>query len=443
MLSIPSTEKLALRNSLAVFVVFAALKGLRSGKKAKKGEKDATAKPKSSGYTEAIHTSLAAGLTAEVFSRGQTLTGSSELGGMLSILPLRLLCNNDSYHFNYKFVITYLTAQVLASKLPKSSTRNLVLMMISASQLLGWWMIADDRLPGDYVRFLDREGKVCRTGIRDEQGKLKGSQLVQLREIFKNESGKHTWKELIPLCFPRPNGECLSEKYDAKDSIVGHHKAALEYFVHHFRESMPFYTKVYVFRFIASLLRGKNSAKVAKQAADWTVTERIAIALAGDPNIVKVGETFASVAKDIGRSSAFLALYCTLAFWGIGMAGHMAPDVKTSPSHPLMWLVLSIPGLSVLIESESQKVTLANYCATFGLYPLFSSFPVLFDVSALLTTAVCGSDSAARPALLNLLWPADPAGALKALAASQMRQKAQEAVRNAALADVGAAPVVK
>jgi len=421
-----STEKLALRNSLAVFVVFAALKGMRSGKK----PKNATAKPKSSGWTEAIHTSLAAGLTAEVFSRGQTLTGSSELGGMLSILPLRLLCNNNSYHFNYKFVITYLTAQVLASKFPKSNTRNLVLMMLSASQLLGWWILADDRLPGDYIRFLDREGKVRRTDMRNEQGKLIGSQLHQLRTIFKNESEKHTWKDVIPHCYPRPNGECLAEKYGAKDSIVGHHKAALEYFVHHFRESMPFYFKIYAFRFIAGLLRGKNSAKVAKNAADWTVMERIAIALAGDPNIVKVGETFAAVVKDISRSSAFLALYCTLAFWGLGMAGYMAPDLKTSTSHPLLWLVLSVPGVSVLIESESQKVTLANYCATFGLYPLFASFPALFDISALLTTAACGSDIVTRPALINLLWPADPAGAAKALAASQMRQKAQEAVRS-------------
>eukprot|EP00756_Hemistasia_phaeocysticola_P034594 Hpha_TRINITY_DN16531_c3_g1::TRINITY_DN16531_c3_g1_i2::g.136362::m.136362 len=376
---LPAPERLALRNSLAVFGVFAALKALRT---LRRGKEKLTS-GRQDDWDETINTSAAAGLSAEMFARGQTLTGSSLLGSLMSFASLRALCDNDSYHFNYRFVVAYLTAQVLVSQLPKTRLRNVIVMMVSASQLLGWWILSDRHLPRDYVRFLDRKAKINKPGVRAKDGTLISSQLLDFRETFSNEDGTRKWSDLLSLVFPDPPNPTLSEKFGARDSVLGFHKAAAAYFLIHLRESLPLYANVYGLRFLVGLLRG-GGKKMDLQFVARTV-------------------------KDILRSSTFLATYVTSAMWTMGVAGYLLPG-GPSPKSPLMWVVLGLPGLSILVESESQQLTIANYCATFGIYPLFAQFPLLCDAAAALTAAACASGVAPRPALLNLLWPADPAG---------------------------------
>lgn len=408
---IPVTERLALRNSIAVFTVFAGLKALRSLRGGKKKPKEAAeAKKGDDAWGEMVRTTLAAGLTAEVFGRGQTFTGPV-LAGVLSVLPLRLLCNDRSFHFNYKFLVAYLSAQVLVSWIPQGRTRTIVVMLLSASQLLGWWVLSDTKLPDDYLRFLDREGKVDRGGHRDGALNLiaKDNQLMRTREVFLNKDGERTWKEFKHIVFPRPGGISLAEQYESHKSIWNFQKAGLHYLGLHFKESVPFYLKIYGLRLIAGLLRGGKVGKV-RSHGEAGLAERIAMTLAGDPKVAQVSGNIANGLLDVCRSAGFLSLYCTIPWWAIGMNGYIFPDGKTSPYDPRIWISLALPGLAILVESPSQQVTISNYCATFGVYPLLSSFPVMLDVSAALVGFACTSGLAERPFLLNLLWPADRAG---------------------------------
>eukprot|EP01062_Namystynia_karyoxenos_P019861 TRINITY_DN1749_c0_g5_i1.p1 TRINITY_DN1749_c0_g5~~TRINITY_DN1749_c0_g5_i1.p1 ORF type:complete len:491 (+),score=137.74 TRINITY_DN1749_c0_g5_i1:92-1474(+) len=423
---LPVTERLAGRNALAVFVVFCVLKGLRRLRRGRprRGQRtpvdEAASSPpaarKQGSWDEALNTTLAAGLTAEVFSRVQTLSGSEVLGGAASILPLRLLCDNRTYHFNYRFLISYISAQVLVSWLPRSRWRDLLIMIASASQLLGWWVLSDTMLPAEYIRFLDREGKVDRDG-RDSSGTLMRGSLTEVRRIFRNEDGQQKWKDFQRVVFPRPGRRSLAAQYDSPNSVLGYHKAALHYFVLHFRESMPFYLKIYMVRLLASLVR-KGGGPVRRAIAD---------ALAGDPALAQHGANLISFATDVARSSCFLALYCTLPWYMCGGLGYIFPNLRTNMYSPVMWLALSAAGCAILVESKAQQTTIANYCATFGVYPLLSAKPVLFDAAGVAVAVACTSGLAKRPALLNLLWPADPAGArARRLASEEARLRLQQ-----------------
>lgn len=423
---IPATERLAIRNALVACAAFSALKGLSSlGRK--KGGKNWMLDP------ELWRMTVAAGLVAELYPRVSLLTGRPSIGGITSMFAWRTLADNPAFHFNYKFLSAYLSAQVLVSYIPNTLSRHVLVMMLSASQLLGSWVV-NDRLPRSYIRFLDREGKIDRDHL------LKVRRAMNI-DIGNGPESGHKWREMRSLVFPRPGGISLAEKYGA-DSIISMHKACVHYFFLHLREAVPFYVKIYMLRLVWVLVRkGIQFIKMRRRLASRQRKEQrlaecatMTRSASGSPGsspglygqsqnspsgsapgspgartmdafVADVGLRIGRTAVSIVRSSVFLSTYCTAAWWSVGMISHLAPEMTGTGAS--VYVATLLPGLAILLESDSQKETIANYCATFGLYPLLSYRPGMYDLAMGATAVACATGVAAKPFILDILWPTD------------------------------------
>ena len=221
--------------------------------------------------------------------------------------------------------------------------------------------------------------------------------------------GPNTCRATLPMIFPRPQQRAktgpdgkkvvrLMPKYNADPlypSVIGFHRAFLEYWWTHFKESLPFYVKIYSLRMVASALRGGEKsvyswADDVRTVASWAMSRgrtngtcSYFSAAVHEANSACCFQCFSSclgsgapgarlktrvllLPFDIARSALFLSSYCSFGWYMMGMWGMVFPNMKMRPL--LLYLSLCLPGATVLFESPSQQATIANYCATFGLY---------------------------------------------------------------------------
>ena len=126
--SLAEHDRVALRNASAVTALFALLNLL-----SKRHKHSARSEPhRSQQWDEVKSTAMAAALVAVVFGRSRRAGASSGAAALLSLLPLRLLLSDSSFHFNYKFLTAYLSAQVVQSSIPER-LRIVPSMLVSAS----------------------------------------------------------------------------------------------------------------------------------------------------------------------------------------------------------------------------------------------------------------------------------------------------------------------
>eukprot|EP01059_Diplonema_ambulator_P021183 TRINITY_DN35229_c0_g1_i1.p1 TRINITY_DN35229_c0_g1~~TRINITY_DN35229_c0_g1_i1.p1 ORF type:complete len:375 (+),score=106.65 TRINITY_DN35229_c0_g1_i1:42-1127(+) len=361
-MALDTVEKAALRNTAVVGVGFAVLNFLK-----KKGRKGKSTRE----WDETIRSAAAAGLTAEVFGRLKGVIGEKG-AGIASLAPLKLLADDDKYMFNYKFVVTYLLSQALLTILPQWAKKYPILInSVSAAQLLSTWIMYEDRLPLTYKNFLHSQGKATREHI------------VKLRETYNTG----TYKDIQEMVFPQLVRSSYAQKHGT--SFKQLNIAAFDYFINHWQEAFPFYVKIYSLRLFAHFLRRVGATGLAS-------------IFSADP-IPALSLQLSGLLFDIMRSSTFLTLYCTSAWWMLGQTGNLFPDAKCS--YVGLWFSMFVPGLALAIESPAQQVTISNYCTTFALYPLLCRVDHGFDAAGVAMALLCSSGTARRPALLNMLWP--------------------------------------
>lgn len=415
----PPPEQVAARNAAAVACGFAVVRGIRHLRRRGGGVLKDPAAPSPAGsprrlaappapappdYTkwrvwppdpppsggpwdETWRTAVAAGLTTELFGRVGRHSGSPALAAVVSSLPMRFLTRDRSFQFNYDFIAAYVAAQVIMNAVPFLKRRPVLTMMLSASQLLSTWILTPEHLPLPYVKFLRGQGK-CTAETYD-----------RLAGIFSGRCMR-TCGDAMDLCFQFKEGEALTTTYGG--GAAGLHKAAAVWWWRHFREAVPFYVKVYLLRAVVKLLaRGKGAAK----ALATVLTVSPAPQIRGG----------ASFVFDVLRSSSFLSLYCCLSWYSIGVMGLVMPNTLARPA--LLQAAWLLPGAAIAVESASQKATIANYCATFALYPVLSGQFGRSSAQRLggfggwvaATSVLCATGRVKTPMLLSLLWPPLPA----------------------------------
>ena len=363
MVIVSPVERHAARNAVVVSVGFVIVRAL---KRLMKKKRSSSSKPDD--WDEVWRTASAAAGTALIYGRGKQLM-SENIAGVLSFLPLKMLCDEKTYSFNYNFIVAYLFSQVLVGMIPRDYRNPILLNSVGSAQLLSSWILSDDHLPDHYIRFLYSQGKATREHIHT------------LRSCFNNSTNR----EVIKHAFPQKEGAPLTQKHGT--DIPGIFKSAAEYFVRHYRESFQFYLKIYSVRLLVHFLRKRGAV-------------RLASVLSVEP-IPKLSLQIMNFLIDILRSSLFLTSYCTSAWWAIAMTGHALPNSKCSPF--VLWCSLLLPGLFIAVESPQQQVTISNYCATFAAYPILC-YKNGFDIAAVTSALLCTSQTAQQPFLLRMMW---------------------------------------
>ena len=82
-------------------------------------------------------------------------------------------------------------------------------------------------------------------------------------------------------------------------------------------------------------------------------------------------------------------------------AGHLNRSMKVTK--PMLFGILTLPGLTTLLESRDRQRMLPVYLLTFVLYSLMSKVPHLCD-GALLGSLAAYTKLQPKPALLRALW---------------------------------------
>eukprot|EP00667_Euglena_gracilis_P017037 EG_transcript_17898 len=212
-------------------------------------------------------------------------------------------------------------------------------MMLCTAQLLFVWLFDPEAHPAPYQRFLDSAA-----------GFIPPANRKLLRESLHEGRPLH-----YSLLLPGVN--------------LLHAVAA--YLLQHLSTfSLKFYAKLYVWRLVY--------AAVMKQPLPLS-----------------------SVIRDTLRSAFFLSWYGLMAVAGLSTAGHLNRHVKVTG--PLLWLLLTLPGLSILLESSERRRMLPTYCLTFVLYALVQQVRGLGD-GLLFSSLAAATDLRPRPALLQALW---------------------------------------
>eukprot|EP01060_Flectonema_neradi_P006079 TRINITY_DN1405_c0_g2_i1.p1 TRINITY_DN1405_c0_g2~~TRINITY_DN1405_c0_g2_i1.p1 ORF type:complete len:368 (+),score=53.60 TRINITY_DN1405_c0_g2_i1:51-1154(+) len=365
-MAIGPVERHAARNAVVVSVGFVIVRGLK--KMLRRGARSSSRPAAKDDWEEVWKTALAAAATSFTYGRGKKIMPEN-VAGALSFLPVKLLCDENSYSFNYNFIVAYLFSQILVGLIPKGYRNPILLNSLSSAQLLSSWILSDDHLPEHYIRFLYSQGKANKDHIHT------------LRDKFNTSTNK----EVIKYAFPQKKGQTLTEKHGT--DVGGIFKAAGEYFVKHYKEAIQFYCKIYTLRLLVHFLRKGGATGLASVLSVEPV-----------PKLSLQTFTFLS---DVLRSSFFLTAYCTSAWWAIAMTGHVLPDSRCSPY--VLWCSLLLPGLFLAVESPQQQVTISNYCATFAAYPLLC-YKNGFDVAAIASTLLCTTGTAQKPFLLKMMW---------------------------------------
>eukprot|EP01061_Rhynchopus_euleeides_P032059 TRINITY_DN53132_c0_g1_i1.p1 TRINITY_DN53132_c0_g1~~TRINITY_DN53132_c0_g1_i1.p1 ORF type:complete len:382 (+),score=128.93 TRINITY_DN53132_c0_g1_i1:73-1218(+) len=363
------SEKRALRNTALTGVLLSAISAAR-GTRRKRA--DSTSEPRSKlalpsvdplgRYEEAYMSAAGVGCATEVYGVMKSIVGRP-IAGVASLVPLKMFMNDARFKANYKFLVAYAAAQILISKIPQLQRHPILLMMASTGQLLTWWLLSDTALPRSYMNFLYDQGKICRDRVMEVR-----------RLTYEQEEDMTEYKQFI---FPKPEGGQYPFEADSLFQMV---RAMLGYWTHHMKGSVPFYCKIYALRFIVLALSGRSKAQVSTRLT--------------------------GLIRDILRSSVFLSSYCTQAYISLIILMKLFPRFKCNPI--ALWSALTLPGLSLLIETPSQQRTIANYCATFGIYPVLEHFG-LFDVVGGAAALVAGMGEAKTPLPLYLIWGEDPA----------------------------------
>eukprot|EP01063_Lacrimia_lanifica_P015896 TRINITY_DN22549_c0_g1_i1.p1 TRINITY_DN22549_c0_g1~~TRINITY_DN22549_c0_g1_i1.p1 ORF type:complete len:416 (+),score=172.51 TRINITY_DN22549_c0_g1_i1:74-1249(+) len=371
-------EKVAMRNAAIVGVVLSSLTGVRLLKKRAGGQKkDGEAKhppgaplgrglpklPPLGTWEEAARCSLGVGLASEVYGLVKDVAGRPA-AGVMSLAPLRLCMNDPRLKASYKFLVAYAVGQAVLALVPWLRKRPLLVMLLSTSQLLTWWLYADHLLPRDYQDFLHYQGKIDRKRV------------LEVRAVIQGEG---TNEDFLQFCFPKLSGGSFEFDHTKPLSILA---SLVKYFLKHMSESVPFYAKVYMLRLMVALIRGKGKAAVTPQ-----------------------------IAVDVLRSSMFLSAYCTQAFVALISLAKLFPKQKVSL--PCLVAALSTPGLALLLESKSQQQIIASYCATFGVYPMLERFG-LFDAAGAGACALAGAGKVAPSLPFSFMWNEDPSKLTKA-----------------------------
>lgn len=197
-----------------------------------------------------------------------------------------------------------------------------VLMMCVATAQLGYsWIVLPSTLPVSYVRFLNKHGGkdlVYLDAVREMcQMKRMASPLDSLKQTpFKNFS------KPIPCDFLHPGSSCS-----------GH---TIKFLPEAYARALPVYLPVYI---VPAILVHRNKLLSADKAAI---------------------EIWVKVIKGALRSSAFLALYCALA-WRGACAGFQLTKVT---SGRIIAASCWVAGLATLVEKKSRRMELALYCSS-------------------------------------------------------------------------------
>jgi len=200
---------------------------------------------------------------------------------------------------------------------------DVAIMCVSATQLLYSWIVMPSTLPLSYVRFLNKHGginlnlldafrEMCSRA--DEYGLYGGVSLAALRgTLHENFTGS------MPCDIIHPGKTCTVH--------------ALTFFPEAYLRALPVYLPVYAIP-AALVHRGKLLAPETRN------------------------ELWLKMALGALRSSAFLALYCTLAWRGVCTGFHIAGGASGRVVAASVWLA----GLAVLLEKKSRRMELALYC---------------------------------------------------------------------------------
>eukprot|EP01060_Flectonema_neradi_P024370 TRINITY_DN3312_c2_g1_i2.p1 TRINITY_DN3312_c2_g1~~TRINITY_DN3312_c2_g1_i2.p1 ORF type:complete len:391 (+),score=42.14 TRINITY_DN3312_c2_g1_i2:41-1174(+) len=361
-------EGRVLRNTAVTALLFAVLKivrKLRYGgkKKVTTGEPPKFKLPPLEPlgeWEELLKCSAGIGSSTAVYELVKRIAGQ-RVAAVASVGPLRYFLDDPRFRISFKFLIAFITGQVIISLLPVLKKYPLLLMFPSTSQLLSWWLYADEGLPRDYINFLYGMGKIERNRV------------LSFRKLLFEGGKNKDWK---PYCFPKAEGG--QWEFDDNDPI-SMIKAMLNYFMDHMKGTVPFYVKIYAFRLLFYFLAGSAKAQVKTRMT--------------------------GLITDIFRSSVFLSAYCTTAYVSLTGLVTLLPEKDCNPV--TLWIALSLPALALIVESKSQQRTISFYCATFGVYPVLQKFG-LFDIAGVLSAAAVGSGRAVPPLPLRLIWGESP-----------------------------------
>eukprot|EP01064_Diplonema_japonicum_P005128 TRINITY_DN13439_c0_g1_i1.p1 TRINITY_DN13439_c0_g1~~TRINITY_DN13439_c0_g1_i1.p1 ORF type:complete len:384 (+),score=61.44 TRINITY_DN13439_c0_g1_i1:43-1194(+) len=362
------TEKAALRNSAIVGALFSITTAIRNLRKRSRGKGPPRNDPigglppleKLGDWEEAYRSALGVGGTTEVYGLIKRVLGK-HAAAVGSLVPLRLTMDDPRLRLNYKFLVAFAVGQAIIQLIPFFKKSQMLVMILSTSQLLSSWLYSDKALPRDYYAFLYSQGHISR------------ERLLQFRDLTFSPTAKN--KEYKPFCWPKKEGG--QWEFDENKPLEAA-RAFAQYFMRHMQGSVPFYVKVYALRLVYFWVSGKSNTQVHTR-----VTGMI---------------------KDVMRSSIFLSSYCTLAYLGVYIACVTMPERNTSPL--IMWALLGISGLGLLVETPSQQRTISSYCATFGAYPILEYFGI-FDHAAVASSLLASTGVVRTSIPFRLMWGDD------------------------------------
>lgn len=204
---------------------------------------------------------------------------------------------------------------------------DVLLMCISTAQLGYSWIVLPSTLPASYVRFLNKHGGkdiVYLNAVREMcQRYATGGQYTVSSPL---DSLKQTrfkaFSDPIPCGFLHPGSSCN-----------GH---TIRFLPEAYARALPVYLPVYI---VPAILVHRNKLLSADKAAL---------------------ELWVKVIKGALRSSAFLALYCALA-WRGACTGFQMTKVT---SGPIIAASCWVAGLATLAEKKSRRMELALYCSS-------------------------------------------------------------------------------
>ena len=362
-------EKRALRNASLVGVLFSLLSAAR-GRRVKRERKPTdepfralpSAEPLGR-WEEAYRMAAGIGTSTEAYGVVGRLLGKPA-GAVASMVPLKVFLEDERFKASYKFIVAYSASQVILSLFPILRKYPLITMMFSTAQLLTWWLLSDTALPRSYQNFLYDQGKIDRARV------------LKVRCLTFEEKGPQPMTNYMQFVFPKTDGSQFdfdeTKRFDWLRGMAA-------YFLHHMKGTVPFYCKIYALRFAVMAMTGRSNAQVSGRAL--------------------------GLARDILRSSCFLSAYCTQAYISLVFLVKFFGDIKCNPVS--LWLSMAFPAFALLLETPAQQRTIANYCATFGLYPILEHFNC-YDIVGAATALIAGTGYAKTPLPLYLLWGEDP-----------------------------------
>jgi len=207
--------------------------------------------------------------------------------------------------------ILWLLIRAVRPLVPSVPYGAVIIMCLSASQILSTWIRYPDEHSPSYLRFLDHQGGKSRS------------------QLNKARATEFIYSSACALA--HPGISCTQHLYS--------------FFLQGLKRALPVYVPIHLGSLILALYRKRMHL---------------------NPSVIIDGISYSL--RGLARSCVFLSSYCTIAWYSACMYFKWKPGVTRSGLFACTW----IAGLTLLIERSVRHPELASYCLTHALNSIYN-----------------------------------------------------------------------